>query len=290
LKNFLEGLSQILTPKDIIDIDNCDESIVENFVVLNHFKTVLEKYNESSMNKLTIYGRVNDINMRQETGGDYKLLDFPIIPGQNLYDKIDESTYNTFKGDNEYIKSLKFAIDNKLFISDYDRRNIYAGYYILKSNDRDEGNMFDPKINKLLGKELRNLPEILNGSNVSNIDSTKQYIYDQGIFQAYQTIKSKFEFTSSTLLDKIDDLEKFKKIELSKIIEEAFNKAKKIFDNISDVKNNISNLQGEIDDILGQMDDIIGNEGGDKKERKEEIDDLIKRGDLNEKLKFYSSE
>ena len=88
--------------------------------------------------------------------------------------------------------------------------------------------MFDPKTNKLLGKELRNLPEILNGSNVSNIDSTKQYIYDQGIFQAYQTIKSKFESTGSTLLDKIDDLEKFKKIELSKIIEEAFNRAKNI--------------------------------------------------------------
>ncbi len=296
LKNFLEGLSQILTPKEIIDIDNCDESIVENFVVLNHFKTILEKYNESSMNKLTIYGRVNDINMRQETGGDYKLLDFPIIPGQNLYEDIDKSTFDTFKGDNEYIKSLKFAIDNKLFISDYDRRNIYSGYYILKSNDI--GKMFDPITNKLLGKELRTFPEILNGSNVSNIDTTKLYIYDQGVYQAYQIIKAKFESTSSSLLEKIDELEKFKKIELSKIIEEAFNRAKSIFDNIADVKNKISELQGEIDDVIGQIDDIIGDDATAVGQRKEQITTIVTEkeklnNDLNmekQKIEFEVSD
>jgi hypothetical protein len=283
LKNFLDGLSQILTPKEIIDIDNCDESIVQNFVILNHFKTILEKYNESSMNKLTIYGRVNDINMRLSTTSDYKILDFPIKPGKNLYNDIDDETFNSNKNDNDYMKSLKFAIDNKLFISDYDRRNIYAGYYILK--ELNKGDMFDTTKNQLLDKELRKFPEILNGQRITNIDATKQYIYDQVVFQAYGTIKDIFESTKLTLLEKIDELEKFKKIELSKIIEEAFNRAKNIFNNIADVKNRISELQGEIDDIFGQMDDIIGNELGDKKERKDEIDELIKdKGGLNEKL------
>ena len=273
LKNFLENLSQILTPKEIIDIDNCDESIVENFVLLNHFKTILEKYNETSMNKLTIYGRVNDINMRQPTGSDYKLLDFPILPGKNLYNNIDKSTFDTFKGDGEYLKSLKFTIDNKLFISDYDRRNIYAGYYILKENN--DGNMFDPNTNKLLGKELRYLPEILNGQEIINPDPAKQYIYDQSIYQSYETIKTKFQLTVSTLIEKIDDLEKYKKIELSKIIEETFKRAKTIFDNISDVKNKISELQGEIGDIIGQMDDIIGDETTASTDRIKQIDALI---------------
>ena len=63
LYKFLSALTQKLNAKDIIDIDKCSEKIVENFLLLNHFKIILEKYNESQMNKLTIYSRINDIKM-----------------------------------------------------------------------------------------------------------------------------------------------------------------------------------------------------------------------------------
>ncbi len=276
LKSFLENLAQLLSPKDIIDIDLCAEDVLENFMILNHFKIILEKYNESRMNKLTIYGRVNDIMASPKTS-----LDLPINPAYNIYDKLDEPTFTSLKSNEEYKKALKFSIDNKLFISDYDRRNIYAGYFITRSSQADK--LFNPETNALLNKELRQFPIMLNGIGKS-YDPNVLNIYDQQVYDVYNTIKEKYT-SQLSLVDKIEELEKYKKIDVAAIIEDKFNKVKEINTNISNLNQTISELEGEISDVLGQIDDIVSDETTDKTIRKANVNSLITDNkELNQKL------
>ncbi len=266
LKSFLENLSQLLSPKDIIDIDLCADDVLENFMILNHFKIILEKYNESRMNKLTIYGRVNDIMASPKTS-----LDLPINPAQNVYEKLDAPTFESLNNNQDYKKALKFSIDNKLFISDYDRRNIYAGYFITKSTTPDK--LFNPETNRLLKRELRPFPEMLNGAG-KPYDPSVLYIYDTQVYEVYLKIKEKYNANNS-LVDKLEELEKFKKIDVAIIIEEKFNRVKEINTNISNLNQEISELEGEISDVLGQIDDIVADETTDKKTRKDNVASLV---------------
>jgi hypothetical protein len=62
LYNFIEKIVPILINKDdIIDIEKCGTVIKNCFTLLNYFKSILESYNEMFQNKITIWGRINNI-------------------------------------------------------------------------------------------------------------------------------------------------------------------------------------------------------------------------------------
>lgn len=62
LHAFLNEMStkDFIKTDSIIDINECDSGIKHRFVLLNYFKTIMESYNESYQNKITIYARIND--------------------------------------------------------------------------------------------------------------------------------------------------------------------------------------------------------------------------------------
>lgn len=61
LKFFIESLITTVEPSDVIDIRACGGEAVNRFLLLNYFKDILESYNETDMNVITIYSRINDI-------------------------------------------------------------------------------------------------------------------------------------------------------------------------------------------------------------------------------------
>ena len=199
LKEFLNNLSQQLTPNDIIDIDECSEKAIQYFTLLNHFKTILEKYNETQMNKLTIFSRVNDIGM----SGDMKDGQMQNLDLQQ-YNNIDLRYYTDMKADVEYKKRLEYNIDNKLFVSDFLRRNIYAGYHIVNNPHEANNNLFDISKNGLLNLEIRKFSD------------TSIYTFTHPkLSEAYENIKNYFNSTQPEN-EKIESLEKYKKETLSK--------------------------------------------------------------------------
>lgn len=90
LKFFIESLIMTVEPSDVIDIRECKGEAVNRFLLLNYFKDILESYNETDMNVITIYSRINDIR--------------------------EPIKYN----DTNFIDYLK----QKMFLSDYDRNMI----------------------------------------------------------------------------------------------------------------------------------------------------------------------
>lgn len=246
LRGFLERLSQLLSPTDIIDIDECDPKILQYFTLLNHFKNILEKYNETQMNKLTIFSRVNDIKMN----GDFKdgimqTLDLPSYVLNNSNPSGSE-IYNKFKNDQSYQNRLDYNINNKLFLSDYLRRNIYAGYYIKNNTYEDKVNLFDLNKNKLLKFELREFKKDLNSE--LNITNTK-------IKDAYNNIIKIFfnENLSDEL--KIEELEKYKKETLSVLLKEISDDVFTREKDIIVLTNRINSLKTYIIDIKSTMED-----------------------------------
>lgn len=95
LSSFINVLVDNIEPNQIIDIRESKGEATNRFLLLNYFKDILESYNETDMNAITIYARINDIRT-------------PI--------KIDKST------DANYIKYLK----QKMFLSDYDRKDLIS--------------------------------------------------------------------------------------------------------------------------------------------------------------------
>jgi hypothetical protein len=71
LKSFLSELSKILQSTERIVIDGCDENMQQYFLLLNHFKDILDKYNLKFQNKITIYGRINDIYKEKQDSNDF---------------------------------------------------------------------------------------------------------------------------------------------------------------------------------------------------------------------------
>lgn len=64
LYNFIEKIVPILINKDdIIDIEKCGSSVRNCFTLMNYFKSILESYNEMFQNKITIWGRINNIGI-----------------------------------------------------------------------------------------------------------------------------------------------------------------------------------------------------------------------------------
>lgn len=61
LSKFIKKLSSDMGPNDIIDITKTTGQTGENFLLLNYFKVILESYNETFQNKITIYSRINNI-------------------------------------------------------------------------------------------------------------------------------------------------------------------------------------------------------------------------------------
>ena len=276
LKNFLESLSKQLSPKEIIDIEKCIElNILENFLLLNHFKGILEKYNEAQMNKLTIYGRINDIKMENKIGSN-------IIPIVSIdlpkYESLESSDITAIKT-KSYRETVNFSIDNKLFISDYDRRNIYAGYYIINNNDV-AGNLYDLDKNKLLKKELRPFHvcnKFVDNTTLNPIyDETLNPIYDENVYKMYEKIKEIFDKTGISEKKKIEELENIKKTSLSNKVKEMYESIINTKEKIKKINNNISELEGEIENVKGYIEDVVEDKTTGKDSRRIKIESQIK--------------
>ncbi len=214
LNSFLNNISIRLNSKDIIDIDNSTEVVKNNFMILNHFKSILEKYNELQMNKLTIYSRINDIGKE-------------------------------FTDNNE---NVQFYIDNKLFISDYDRQFIYEGYYKKTNTD---GNYTNPDQNTLLKKELRILPTLSESKT-----TTKNTVYfsNDSLKEAYTIIKDFYEKKN------IEELEAYKKSKLSELINKIYTDTITLEKNIELIKNDIERLENKKEEAIEQLYDARDDE------------------------------
>jgi hypothetical protein len=259
LKKFLNELSQKLTPNDIIDIDECSEKVLQYFTLLNHFKTILEKYNETQMNKLTIFSRINDIGMNDDRTNKDKNGEMLNLDLKQYYN-IEQNNYGlngNLSDSTSYIERLQYNIDNKLFISDYLRRNIYAGYYMTKNSHTEQNNPFDLTKNDLLKLELRELDSSLVFSN-SEINNS------------YEQIKNIFNSTKKAE-EKIEELEKYKKEILSKEISRIFsiNFGKKQI--ILDIKQQISDIEIKIADKIMEIEDTAENIATSVENRKKDI-------------------
>lgn len=260
LKKFLDNLSQLLTSNDIIDIDECDENVIQYFTLLNHFKTILEKYNETQMNKLTIFSRVNDIGMNGDLkNGKMQNLDLA------MYKNISQQYYDEMKRNTEYINRLQYNIDNKLFVSDYLRRNIYTGHYIKNKPYENNNNPLDINKNNLLELEIRKLSDI---SGVFT-EPTLQTAYDE--------IKRIFELQEEDN-KKIELLEKYKKDKLSEqvgiiFIENYNNKLK-----LDKINQEITDKEIEISGKITEIEDTVDNPGADNTSKKTDVNSS--KGDL----------
>ena len=267
LKKFLNELSQRLTPNDIIDIDECDEKVLQYFTLLNHFKTILEKYNETQMNKLTIFSRINDIGMNvdrknRDRNGEMLNLDL------KQYNNISQPNYNqsgNISDPNTYYERLQYNIDNKLFISDYLRRNIYTGYYIKNIPHADNNNPFELTQNNLLNLELRRFE--LNITNNPYDPSDKEHsginknnIATTEIYKFYEKVREIFNDTTLQKLQKIEKIEAYKKDIISVKIGEIFNQEKLKQDNLQTIENEIIKLETDIEDIKNQIADYFSTD------------------------------
>ena len=136
LRDFLDKLSKILNSDDRIDINQTkNEDYRQYFLLLNHFKDILDKYNLRFQNKITIYGRIND-----RYNDRYK----------------DRQTNNDF-------------IDKKkIFISDIERKQIYEQEQII-----DEEIEFIKEINKRKNDDLEEKKKEITESKMS-LDKKKE--------------------------------------------------------------------------------------------------------------------
>jgi hypothetical protein len=60
MKNFLKFLTTNMKTLDVVDINLCTENVKKGFIILNHFKDLLESYREVWQSKVTVYARIND--------------------------------------------------------------------------------------------------------------------------------------------------------------------------------------------------------------------------------------
>ena len=95
LNNFMNTLSEIMDPRDIIDISRCKGIALQRIILLNYFKEILTSYKSMYQNQVTIYARINDIMSQYQYYGVVK-------------NDFTDNTYDT----------------GKMFASDYDRKNI----------------------------------------------------------------------------------------------------------------------------------------------------------------------
>jgi hypothetical protein len=84
LSNFIKHLILRLKSNEIIDISKTGQSYYLGFTIFNHFKDILDIYQQQYMEKLTIYARINDYGSIVE-----KLFNY------------DEKNYNELKIDNK---------------------------------------------------------------------------------------------------------------------------------------------------------------------------------------------
>ena len=237
LKKFLDKLVQELTPFDKIDIDRCSEKVQENFVILNHFKIILEKYNETFMNKLTIYSRINDIKMGyNKDSKDNKIADIN-LPLYQVKSEEDKTKVKQILDEEKYKDSVMFSMASKLFISDYERRNIYAGYYLLSNPIEININFFDKSKNKLVQTEIPEFP-------IYTIDSPNKFSAD-----TYQKIYDEIKLvldSDKTFDDKILEFEKIKKEKVSVKVKESIETN---LDKINSI-NRLKDSKVEIEDLI----------------------------------------
>lgn len=60
MKKILKFLIDNMKTLDLIDINACGGNIKKGFIILNHFKDILESYHETWQSKVTVYSRIND--------------------------------------------------------------------------------------------------------------------------------------------------------------------------------------------------------------------------------------
>lgn len=96
LSNFCDSIFEKIGVYDIINIEKCKNDVVNGFLLLNYFKSILESYREKYQNAITIYARINDVktvinvndiaafNAHKMFISDYEKMEFGIREGTLL--------------------------------------------------------------------------------------------------------------------------------------------------------------------------------------------------------------
>lgn len=276
LKKFLDKIVQELTPFDKIDISRCSDKVQENFIILNHFKTILEKYNETFMNKLTIYSRINDIKM-SNIDPTTKVSDIN-LPKYEINGEDDKALIKAFKTNEVYKKSVIFSMASKLFISDYERRNIYAGYYLLANQEDINIQLFDKTKNELIKAEIPQFPDYTPSSTDKFSSQIYQKIYDE--------IKQILE-SNKTFSDKILDLEKIKKEKVSNKVKESIEQNLEKILKLNELKERKVELEDEIELRKTEFDQIFNNATLTQTQKKTKIEAYKTKIKIDELSKNY---
>ena len=126
LNNALNKISQAMNSSQKIDVMECSGQVKEQLLILSHFKVILDDYNLLFQNRLTIYGRLNDINFKINT--EPYVDEIPNYTNDEEYNtKMLEYVTKNNSANNDYWTNINFLKENKFFLSDNDRKNIYAG-------------------------------------------------------------------------------------------------------------------------------------------------------------------
>jgi len=114
LSSFLDGVSQNVDAKNVIDIKNCKGETANRFLLLNYFKLILESYREQYQNAITIYARINDIKQVINVSdiATFKQSKMFISDFERQHYKNQKDP--KFKSNNPNIKLDKDTIDNGL--------------------------------------------------------------------------------------------------------------------------------------------------------------------------------
>jgi hypothetical protein len=135
LNNFINKLSENMTSRDIIDVNRCKGNVLNKLILLNYFKDILSSYKSMFQNQVTIYARINDIRTKDKEGEHYGYE----------YEEIESKKTNIF--DTNYFTS-------KMFVSDYDRKNINKLIDDKKINDINYDNKILLNKNKSVNTQL----------------------------------------------------------------------------------------------------------------------------------------
>lgn len=141
LKSFLDSLSPILNPSDVVDIEKCTDKAVNGFLLMNYFKDILGSYNEMFQNKITIYSRINDIRYKFDA-------------------KTDPENFQR----------------KKMFISDYERKDFYNVKRELKGTEGTGFNLdadVDPQIMWIRSEACKRLPDTIE--KLTNVKFTEVF-------------------------------------------------------------------------------------------------------------------
>ena len=163
LNRFFNEISQYMNdPTEIIDIYNIDSTTPEirnNMILLNYFKPIIEKYNETFQNKVTVYARLNDIRgaidynskifvsdheKYKATGCDYKKIkSITAATAPTIQNECNKKGDSDMGGDSSIMWVRKATCKNTRDTLEFGKSNIPPADYITHDNEHKFTEVFD---------------------------------------------------------------------------------------------------------------------------------------------------